>query len=98
MAKSNAVEERKPEAAKTAEAPTCQHHWVIESPRGAVSAGYCKRCGEQREFRNSTDYIWDDDKSGSGYTPWRGIRSTPRVSDDDEMAASAGSGRTALLV
>lgn len=99
MAKSQVVEQNKPEVAAVAEAPTCQHHWVIDSPRGALSGGRCKRCGEEREFRNSTDYVWDND-SGSGSTPWRGIRATPTtaVHSDDEMAASSGSGRAAVLV
>lgn len=92
MAKSQVIEQPKPEIEETA-VPTCQHHWKIDSPRGALSKGVCKRCGEEREFRNSTtDYVWDDD-SGQGYSPWRGIRSTPRPSDDgdDSMAASSRS-------
>ena len=98
MAKSQVIEERKPELVE-AEGPVCQHHWVIASPRGALSEGRCKRCGEEREFRNSTDYVWDND-SGSGSTPWRGIRSTPTtaVHSDDEMAASARSTGAAMLV
>ncbi len=42
--------ERKPELA-------CKHHWVLESPNGPVSRGVCKKCGEEREFRNSLDYV-----------------------------------------
>jgi hypothetical protein len=73
------------------EAPTCQHHWIIDTPRGALSAGRCKRCGEIREFKNSTEYVWDDDSGGG--SPWRGIRATPTKStaDDNEMAASGRS-------
>ena len=49
----------------------CAHHWVIETPAGPVSRGQCKRCGEEREFRNSPDssFYWEDDasrKSGAG--------------------------------
>jgi len=41
---------------------TCRHHWVIETPNGSVSGGRCKRCGVEREFRNSTeDMMWDSD-------------------------------------
>jgi hypothetical protein len=77
-------------ATTTIEQPTCQHHWVIDSPRGAMSPGRCKRCGEEREFRNSTsDYVWDDDSSKEkGYTPWRGTRSSPKMIDDVDTSAS----------
>ena len=85
-------------ATTTLEQPSCQHHWVIASPRGAMSEGRCKRCGEEREFRNSTtDYIWDDDSTkDKGYTPWRGSRSSPKMIDDVQ-AASAGAGNGASL-
>ena len=84
---------------QVSEGPTCQHHWIIESPRGALSLGHCKVCGEDREFRNSTsDYVWDDE-SGSGYSPWRGVRTAPaKAPDDDEMAASARTGTHTLAV
>lgn len=102
MAKTQVIEKRRPEAIVEVEAPTCQHHWKIDSPRGALSKGTCKRCGEEREFRNSTaDYVWDDDSgSGSGYTPWRGMKSAPKtVSDDsggDDSMAAASRGATAV--
>ena len=36
----------------------CVHHWKIETPNGGPggrwSAGSCIRCGESREFRNSS--------------------------------------------
>ncbi len=84
------------------EAPTCRHHWVIETPRGALSNGRCKRCGEEREFRNSAnDYIWDDDSPGSGYGRWSTVRSRPKAAaaNDDTVAASGSNGGgTALAV
>ncbi len=83
------------------EVPTCQHHWVIESPRGALSSGSCKVCGEQREFRNSTtDYVWDDDSGKNGYSPWRGVRNTPArtVMSDDVVSTAAGSSQPMLAV
>ncbi len=86
---------RKATAATTmTEQPSCQHHWVIASPRGAMSEGRCKRCGEEREFRNSTtDYIWDDDSTkDKGYTPWRGTRSSPKMIDDVQASAGAANG------
>lgn len=86
MGKASVIEDSQPQA----EAPevTCQHHWIIETPRGALSQGRCKRCGEEREFRNSaTDHLWEDE-SGSGYNAWRGVRPARASPDDDEVAAS----------
>ncbi len=102
MGSKAAVKERK-QVVATVEAPTCRHHWLIETPRGALSNGRCKICGEEREFRNSAnDYIWDDDSSsGSGYKSWSGVGSRPKAAvQDDDMTASSGSGRqeTALAV
>ena len=38
----------------------CAHFWAIESPRGPLSLGVCKNCGEEREFRNSLPLSrWD---------------------------------------
>src|SRR3970282_922348 len=67
----SAVKERRPEAAPASvDTGACRHHWIIESPRGALSDGRCKICGEERQVRNSaSDYIWDDDSS-SGYGRW----------------------------
>lgn len=95
-ASASAVEERQP----ALETPTCQHHWLIETPRGATSQGRCKRCGEEREFRNSSsDRLWEND-SGSGYSPWSRVRSTPKVTDDDEVAAAprSAAGEPALVL
>ena len=96
MPKTQVIEKKRPRASKaeaattTIEQPTCKHHWVIASPRGAMSGGRCKRCGEEREFRNSTsDYVWDDDSTkDKSYTPWRGTRSSPKMIDDVQAAAS----------
>jgi len=82
------------------EAPTCRHHWLIETPRGATSKGRCKRCGAEREFRNSTsDYLWEDDAS-RGYSTWSGVRSISRIahSDDGDVAAAPPAGEPALVV
>lgn len=77
-------------------APTCQHHWYIATPAGSTSKGICRRCGEEREFRNSTtDYISDGSGSGAG-TPWRGTRPGKTTADDPDQiggtGAAAGSG------
>ena len=33
----------------------CTHRWVIEISNGPLSAGVCRRCGQNREFQNSFD-------------------------------------------
>lgn len=41
------------------------HHWLIGEPNGPLSAGYCKRCGVKRDFRNwiaEIDFITSDDE------------------------------------
>jgi len=94
------VKERR-RAAAPAEVAGCRHHWLIEPPRGALSRGRCKLCGEERQFRNSaSDYIWDDDSSSTGYSSWRAVRSTPKLADDDDMVAGPGarSGEVALTL
>lgn len=96
----SAVKERSREAAAPAavETGTCRHHWIIESPRGALSNGRCKVCGEERQFRNSaSDYIWDDDSS-SGYGRWGGSRPTVARIDDDEMTAAPDSGAAKVAI
>lgn len=74
-----AYEERQADTEATAE--KCRHHWIIESPRGALSEGRCKFCGEKRQFRNSaSDYIWDDD--GYGHSGSRTLRTAASVDID----------------
>lgn len=100
MAKTE-VKERKVKAVAPVDVGSCRHHWIIESPRGTLSDGRCKLCGEERQFRNSTsDYIWDDDSSSSGFRSLGRPRSAPKMIEDDEMTAAAGSGRgeTAVVV
>lgn len=88
MPKSQVIEKTTVETIEAPEGPTCQHHWKIGSPMGALSAGVCKRCGEEREFRNSTDYAWDNDSKSGGYSPWRGVRASKTTNDDHEGAAT----------
>ena len=98
MAKSQVIEKPAPIVTETPEGPICQHHWKIASPRGALSEGTCKRCGEVREFRNSTtDYVWDND-SNQGYSPWRGIRGAPKASSDDGDDSMAAASRGAAAI
>jgi hypothetical protein len=98
MGKPAVIEESRPQAEVEVPVSTCQHHWVIETPRGSMSQGRCKRCGEEREFRNSAqDHLWEDDSgSGGGYNPWRGVRPARGAGDDDEVAASSGT-RQAMI-
>ena len=43
-------------------ATDCSHHWVIATPNGAESDGYCKHCGSQKAFPNAIDdRIWTSD-------------------------------------
>jgi len=94
MGKTQVIERPATDEAAVVEGPVCQHHRIIDTPRGSMSEGRCKRCGEAREFKNSTEYVWDND-SGGGSSPWRGIRATPTKStaDDPEMAARAPGGK-----
>ena len=56
--------------------PVCRHHWVIETPNGAHSAGHCKRCGAAKEFRNSSeDLMWDSDSFSLHGSRYRGRKS-----------------------
>lgn len=101
MGKTPTVEKNRPAVAEATigtEVPTCQHHWLIETPRGATSHGRCKRCGEQREFRNSaTDHLWEDE-SGNSYNAWRGVRSTPKPASSDDDVSVAGASGGAVMV
>jgi hypothetical protein len=59
----------------------CRHHWVIDTPNGAVSAGHCKRCGAGKDFRNSSeDLMWDSDSFSLNGSRYKGRR-TEAASD-----------------
>jgi hypothetical protein len=34
----------------------CVHHWVLEPPRGELTPGRCKKCGQERQFTGETSY------------------------------------------
>lgn len=34
----------------------CVHHWVLDPPRGELTAGRCKKCGKEKEFTGETSY------------------------------------------
>lgn len=51
----------------------CRHHWVIDTPNGTFSAGRCKLCGVDKEFRNSSeDLMWDSDSFSLNGSRYRG--------------------------
>jgi hypothetical protein len=97
MGKTATIEKNSPPQEQEALEITCQHHWVIDTPRGAMSQGRCKRCGEEREFRNSAhDYVWEDD-SNSGYNAWRGARPARGPATNDEVAAAPHGPKQAMV-
>lgn len=56
----------------------CRHHWVIDTPNGALSGGRCKRCGADKEFRNSSEELmWDSDSFSLNGSRYRGKRQDP---------------------
>jgi len=58
------------------QAPTCQHHWIIESPSGPTSMGRCRLCGAERQFINSAEGpLREDDRSALREEPLKiGLR------------------------
>ncbi len=35
---------------------SCVHHWILDPPRGELTFGRCKKCGEERQFTGETSY------------------------------------------
>ena len=55
MSEGVAIQERRKRATRN-----CQHRWVIETPHGATSRGYCKRCGANKRFPNAPEQpMWE---------------------------------------
>ena len=93
---SQVIEEQYREAVEE-EVPQCKHHWVIESPQGATSAGRCKVCGEIREFRNSAaDTLWRS--SETRICGLSRMRSESRFVSAGDLPASASSASTWALI
>ncbi|MFN0149053.1 MAG: hypothetical protein ACKVT1_21325 [Dehalococcoidia bacterium] len=64
-----------PTLAKSDLSTLCRHHWVIDTPNGATSGGRCKRCGDLKAFRNSSeDLMWDSDSFSLNGSRYRGRR------------------------
>jgi hypothetical protein len=54
MSEDVAIQEGRKRAIKN-----CKHRWVIETPHGATSRGYCRRCGATKRFPNAPEQpIW----------------------------------------
>ena len=54
----------------TQERSGCQHHWVIDPPAGPVSKGACRNCGEERDFLNYAERLYNPPRrnpSGADY-------------------------------
>ena len=70
------------------EAPSCQHHWVIQPATGPISSGVCQICDETREFKNYVEAsTWGDDKSNNRATARTNaaVNSTvSKVADDED--------------
>ncbi|HXG36928.1 MAG TPA: hypothetical protein VNL15_08170 [Dehalococcoidia bacterium] len=69
----------------------CRHHWIIDTPHGAISMGRCKLCGERKEFFNSAPgAIWEDDSPVSDLGRWgRGKTAAVAVEEDDSGVSAA---------
>jgi allophanate hydrolase subunit 2 len=42
--------------ARCATAAACAHHWVIDSPAGPTSRGFCTLCGAENDFPNYAQF------------------------------------------
>ena len=41
-------------------------HWIIDPPNGPASNGTCKKCGTEKEFKNSFEYnTWHGERPNS---------------------------------
>ena len=78
--------------------PQCRHHWIIETPRGAISQGHCKVCGASKEFFNSAPgAMWENDTSLSDHGRWNRTKPSAAPSDDgDTSGGSYGDGAAML--
>ena len=64
----------------------CIHHWVIETPVGPMSQGVCKRCGEERQFKNfmGSNPYWDHDVSLDQVTSGTRFQALEGLGDSSE--------------
>ncbi len=84
MSEGLATQERRRRAIKN-----CQHRWVIETPHGATSRGYCKRCGTSKRFPNAPEQPMWEFARGNTTRRWANRRSATqeiRLPDEDQEA------------
>jgi hypothetical protein len=88
MSEGMAVEEQRESASG---GPSCRHRWIIETPHGATSRGFCKRCGATRRFPNAAeDALWESGNASLGrWSAHRGVTRPAEISlmdgGDDEL-------------
>ena len=80
MSEGIATQERRKRATKN-----CLHRWVIATPQGATSRGYCRRCGATKRFPNAPEQpIWQFAGSNAGRGAKRRTASTQELRLPDE--------------
>ncbi|MEX2159883.1 MAG: hypothetical protein WEB04_10835 [Dehalococcoidia bacterium] len=58
----------------------CRHHWIIETPHGKTSRGFCKRCGLNRRFPNAAESsLWNSSSASLGR--WSNRRGVARPTE-----------------
>ena len=78
--------ETKQQPLAPADAPMCQHHWVVEAPAGAESRGICRKCGAIKGFRNATeDFVWQEERSAD--LAYWSLSNVPKVLEPQADAA-----------
>jgi hypothetical protein len=66
--------------AERRERRACRHHWIIETPHGKTSRGFCKRCGLNRRFPNAAENsIWNSSSASLGR--WSNRRGVAKPSE-----------------
>ena len=59
----------------------CRHHWLIETPHGATSRGFCKHCGRTKRFPNAAeDALWETSGALGRWSSRGGIARPAQVS------------------
>lgn len=92
------VEGQKEARVEAVERPQCRHHWLIETPQGATSKGFCKLCGAVGEFRNATVGAYWESDSTSDVRDWGRRPQSASIASDDEELAMAPSAEPALVM
>ena len=100
MSKSEVMNNEVIEVEELRDEPQCKHHWIIDTPHGAMSTGLCKVCGERREFFNSAPgAMWEDDAKPGEMGRWGRSRPAAIASEEESGSTSdAGSESTPVLV